>query len=229
MVSHGDAGPGRRTWSRWPPEAFHIVKQNKAPAALCDELASLTGNDKRACWRFLNKHGIRRPGSATRHKFDRQTCDALIDYISDHGVQAAAQRFGYDAKSLYNLLYRHEHTNLSSDAMSLRQVCAYLRIRYGQAIRWIELGLLKAEKRESKASSVRYVIEFDALQKFCREHRDLLLTRRSSPTRLRFLEEYVFAPKHAELLRTRESKREAQAFERGEYLDGPSPRNLDPS
>ena len=138
MVSHGDAGPGRRTWSRWPPEAFHIVKQNKAPAALCDELASLTGNDKRACWRFLNKHGIRRPGSATRHKFDRQTCDALIDYISDHGVQAAAQRFGYDAKSLYNLLYRQEHTNLSSDAMSLRQVCAYLRIKYGQAVRWID-------------------------------------------------------------------------------------------
>jgi hypothetical protein len=33
------------------------------------------------------------------------------------------------------------------------------------------------------------------------------------------LEEYVFAPKHAELLRTRESKRENEAFDRGEYLD----------
>jgi hypothetical protein len=31
----------------------------------------------------------------------------------------------------------------------------------------------------------------------------------------------VFAPKHAELLRTRESKREAEAYERGEYLQGP--------
>lgn len=101
MVSPGDAGPGRRTWSRWPPEAFNIIKQNRAPAALCDELASLTGNDKRACWRFLNKNGIRRPGSAARHRFNRQTCDALIEYISDHGVQAAAKRFGYDAKSLY--------------------------------------------------------------------------------------------------------------------------------
>jgi hypothetical protein len=35
----------------------------------------------------------------------------------------------------------------------------------------------------------------------------------------RFLEEYVLAPKHPELLRTRESKRENGAFDRGEYLD----------
>jgi hypothetical protein len=57
------------------------------------------------------------------------------------------------------------------------------------------------------------------LQKFCKEHRNLLITRRWSPNRMRFLEEYVFAPKHAELLRTRESKRENSAFERGEYFE----------
>jgi hypothetical protein len=38
--------------------------------------------------------------------------------------------------------------------------------------------------------------------------------------RQRFLElGRVFAPKHAELLRTRESKRENGAFDRGEYID----------
>ena len=103
--------------------------------------------------------------------------------------------------------------------MSLREVCANLRIRRSQATRWIELGLLKAVRRESRTGVVSYLIEFDALQKFCKEHRNLLVTHRSSLNRLRFLEEYVFAPKHAELLRTRESKREAEAFERGEYLE----------
>jgi hypothetical protein len=44
------------------------------------------------------------------------------------------------------------------------------------------------------------------------------------PARLDFLEQFVFAPKHAELLRTRESKREGEAFDRGEYID-PSDRN----
>lgn len=219
MVSPGDTAPRHRARSRWPPEAFEIIRQSKHPAALCDELASLTGNDKRACWHFLNKHGIRRPGSVSRRKFDRKTCDVLIEYIADHGVQAASLRFGYEAKSLYNLLYRQGHTRLSRDAMSLREVCAHLRVRYSRATGWIESGLLKAEQRKSRSGAVSYLIEFDALRTFCREHRDLLITRRASPNRIRFLEEYIFAPKHAELLRTRESKREAEAFERGEYLD----------
>jgi hypothetical protein len=214
-----NAAPRRREWRRWPPEALEIVRQDKSPAALCGELEALTGNDQRACWRFLNKHGISRPGSASRHQFDHRTTEALIEYISDHGVRAAALRFGCDTKSLYNLHYRQERTNLSTDAMSLREVCEHLRVKYSQATRWIELGLLRALRRESGTGAVSYLIEFDALQKFCREHRNLLVTRRSSPNRIRFLEEYIFAPKHAELLRTRESKREAEAFEQGEYLE----------
>jgi hypothetical protein len=50
-------------------------------------------------------------------------------------------------------------------------------------------------------------------------NQSLLITRRWPPYRIKFLEEYVFAPKHAELLRTRESKRENDAFDRGEYID----------
>ena len=211
--------PKQRAGRRWPPIAFEIVRQAKNPVALCDELAAVTGKDKSSCWRFLNKHGIQRPGAATRNRFDRKKAEDLVEYISDHGVHAATLRFGYDAKSLYNLLYRMEHTHLSTDALSLRQLCAYLRIKYSQASRWVELGLLKAVRRESRTGAVSYLIEFDALQKFCKEHRNLLVTRRSSPNRIRFLEEFVFAPKHAELLRTRESKREAEAFKRGEYLE----------
>ena len=219
-TSPDHSSPKRRSWRRWPPEALALIQQNKNPVALCEELASITGNDKRACWRFLNKHGVQRPGSQFRRRFDPRTVNTLIDYVCDHGVQAAATRFGYDPKSLYNLLYRQEHTRLSKDAMSLRQICEHLGVKYSKASAWIEQGLLKAERQESRAGRVSYLIEFEALQKFCKEHRSLLITRRVSPSRIRFLEEYVFAPKHAELLRTRESKREAEAYERGEYLRG---------
>jgi hypothetical protein len=51
------------------------------------------------------------------------------------------------------------------------------------------------------------------LERFCLEHRDLLLTRRLSLERLAFIEQYIFAPKHAELLRTRESKREQKNYD----------------
>ena len=214
-----DTVPKRRTWRRWPPEAFEIVKQKKPPAALCRELESVSGNDTRACWRFLNKHGIKRPGSATRHKFDRDACDRLIEYISDHGVHAAAHRFGCETKSLYNLLYRQEHTRMSKDAMSLRELSMHLRMRFSQVRGWVENGLLKARRYESRSGGVSYLIEFEELRRFCEKHPELLITRRSCPSRIRFLEEYILAPKHAELLRTRESKREAEAFERREYLE----------
>jgi hypothetical protein len=216
-----DPAPKRRPWRRFPPEAVEIIRQKKHPVAICDELAALTGRDKRACWDFMTSHGISRPGSVSRHTFDPNKTDELVDYISDHGVHAAALRFGCNPKSLYNWLYRQEHTHLSRDALSLREVCTHLRIRRSEATRWIEMGLLKAVRRESRTGVVSYLIEFDALQKFCKEHRNLLVTRRSSPNRIRFLEEFVFAPKHAELLRTRDSKREAEAFERGEYLEDP--------
>ena len=213
-----EPAPQRRRRRRWPPEAILLVQQKKHPSALCAELAALTSNDERACWRFLNKHGIERPGSKRRKLFDPRTVSNLIDCASENGVQAAAIRFGFEPKTLYNLLYRQERTKLSRDALSLREVCNQLRVKYRKGVEWIEQGLLRATRCESKTGNVSYLIEFDVLQRFCKEHRNLLITNRSSPGRIRFLEEYIFAPKHAELLKTRESKREGEAFERGEYL-----------
>ena len=117
----------RRTWRRFPPEAIEIVRQDKHPVAICDELAALTGRDKRACWDFMTRHGIPRPGSVSRQRFDRKRTEELVEYISDHGVQEAALRFGYEAKSLYNLLYRHDHTKMSKDTHCLQPAVAVLR------------------------------------------------------------------------------------------------------
>ncbi len=217
-TSPADPAPKRRGRRKWPPEANLLVQQRKHPSALCAELAALTGNDERACWRFLNKHGIDRPGARRRIHFDSDRIHHLIDFVSDNGVQAAAIRFGCEPKRIYNLLYRQERTKLSRDALSLREVCNQLRVKYRKGVEWIEQGLLRATRCESTTGNVSYLIEFDVLQKFCKEHRNLLVTRRTSPSRIRFLEEYIFAPKHAELLKTRESKREGEAFERGEYV-----------
>lgn len=227
-TSSDKSAPKRRAWRRWPPEAAAIAQQKKHPSALCEELAALSGHDQRACWRFLNKHGVQRPGSGSRHKFEPRMIDSLIDYVCEHGVRAAATRFGYESKVIYNLLYRQEHTKLSKDSLSLRQFCAHLGVKYSKASGWIEQGLLKAARQETRTGRINFRIDFEALQKFCKEHQSLLITRRSSPARIRFLQEYVFAPKHAELLRTRESKREAEAYERGEYLlDGQGSQRRD--
>jgi hypothetical protein len=214
-----DPTPKRRTWRRFPPEAVEIMRQKKHPVAICEELAALTGRNKRACWDFMTSHGIPRPGSVSRRSFGRKRTEELVEYISDHGVQAAALRFGYEAKSLYNLLYRHDHTKMSRDTMTLRDLAVHLRMKFAQVRGWVDRGLLKARRREFRSGGVIYLVDFDELRRFCRKHHDLIITRRSCPSRISFLEEYILAPKHAELLRTRESKREAEAFERGEYLE----------
>jgi hypothetical protein len=50
-------------------------------------------------------------------------------------------------------------------------------------------------------------------RKFCKQSRELLLKRRWPERRLEFVREYIFAPKHADILDSRECKRarEAQA------------------
>ena len=216
-----DPAPKCRTWRAFQPQAMEIMRQNKHPVAICEELAALTGKNKDACWKFMTRHGIQRPGSATRHKFDPDKCDKLIEYISDHGVQAAALRFGCNTKSLYNFLYRQEHTNMGKHTMSLRQVSDHLGVKYSRVREWIEQGLLKARRfeHESRKGNVLYLIELDALEAFCTGHPELLISRRKSPARIRFLQEFILAPKHADLIPSREAKREAEAFERGEYLE----------
>lgn len=199
---------------QWPPEAANIAHKKLHPVRLCEELQSLTGYDKSACWRFLRKHGVERPGAGSRRSFDQDTVESIIEYVSDHGVPAAAKRFHCDVKSLYNLLHRRGFTHCSRDQLSLRQICLHLGVRYSKVMSWIEQGMLSANCERTRAGTPIYSIEFEALQKFCREYRSVLITRRSSPHRIRFLEEYVFAPKHAELLHTRESKREQADYDR---------------
>ena len=213
--------PKRRSWRRWPPEALEILRENKNPVAICEELASLTGKDKRACWTFMTRHGIKRPGSAKRHKFDREKVDELIEYISDHGVHAAAQRFRYDTKSLYNLLYRQEYTKLSKDTITLRQLSGHLGMRYSKLHGWVKQGLLKAQRHEFKSGSVSYRVSLAEIREFCKKHKDLIFTRRTCHNRMRFLQEVIFAPKHADVVEARQSKNERKAFERGEYLENP--------
>ena len=214
-----DVPPRKPRKYLWPAEAMNIAQKKLHPVRLCEELIALTGHEKAACWRFLNKYGVERPGSGSRRSFDPATIESIIEYVSEHSVQAATRRFHCDAKTLYNLIHRRGYTHCGKDLLSLRQICSHLGVRYSKVMSWIEQGLLHAKREQTRTGKPVYSIEFEALQKFCKEHRDLLITRRWPPHRIRFLEEYVFAPKHAELLRTRESKRENEAFDRGEYLD----------
>ena len=206
---------------RWPPEAESIALRKCSPAALCADLARLTGYNERACWNFLERHGVRRPGSSSRTSFSERLQERIVEYSTDHGIQACSTRFNLPLKAIYNLLYRQEMTCRSRDFFTMREVCRHLSVRETTVLSWIEAGLLIAEQSTRRDGRVVYAFSHEALTKFCKQSRELLLKRRWPERRLEFVREYIFAPKHADLLDSRECKRarEAQAEqERAEQL-----------
>jgi hypothetical protein len=176
-----DVPPRKPRRYLWPEEAVNIAQKKQHPVRLCGELMALTGYDKAACWRFLKKHGVERPGSGSRRTFDPTTVESIIEYVSEHGVRAASQRFHCEAKSLYNLIHRRGYTHYGKDLFSLRQICSHFGVRYSKVMSWIEQGLLKAKREQTRTGRPIYSIEFESLQKFCKEHRNLLITRRWPP------------------------------------------------
>jgi hypothetical protein len=211
----------QRTYYRWPAEALSIAQRKCNPAALCADLARLTGYDERACWKFLERHGVRRPGSTSRTSFSERLVERIVEYSTDHGIQACSTRFNLPRKTIYNLLYRQEMTCRSRDFFTMREVCRHLSVREGTVLGWIEAGLLTAEQSTRCDGRVVYAFSHEALTKFCKEGRELLLKRRWPERRLEFIREYIFAPKHADLLDSRECKRAREAQveqERAEQL-----------
>src|SRR5271170_6260775 len=118
-MSTCDGVPPKKTSKYlWPTEAVSIAQKKQHPVRLCEDLIALTGHDKAACWRFLKKHGVARPGAGSRRSFAPSTVESIIEYVSEHGVKAAAKRFHCEAKTLYNLIYRRGYTHYAKDLLS---------------------------------------------------------------------------------------------------------------
>ncbi len=119
----------RRKRSRWPEEAPTIAERTASPASICAELMRISGNGEKACWRYLEQHGVRRPGSGTRTTFSDQLFERVLEYSAEHGIQAASSRFNLSPKSISNVLYRRDQTGLAHDTLTLRDLCLFLRVR----------------------------------------------------------------------------------------------------
>jgi hypothetical protein len=89
--------------------------------------------------------------------------------------------------------------------------CRHLSVRESTALSWIEAGLLIAEHPPDATEGILYAFSHEAPTKFCKQSREQMLKRRRPKRWLDFIREYIFAPKHADLLDSRECKRARQA------------------
>jgi hypothetical protein len=213
--------PRKVTRYVWPDEAMRLVRralrgQDRPPdaALLHHQLEQLTGFSSSACWRFLQNNGIQRPGFGKRTFWD----PAVIDYVMDHGYDAAAAKYGCTKKALYSLMERHERSiGHSSGNYGFNMLRKLLCVRAEVIKRWISSGQLEATPI-SYGNKLSFVFSDEQLRQFLSRNAGSMLLRRVPQKRIEFLSDFLYDKSVADLglLRTRESKKENDAYE--EYM-----------
>jgi hypothetical protein len=218
-----EMNPRKRGRYIWPEEAKRLVSrslrtQDKGSHAvlLHDQLLQLTGFSDHACWRFLARYGVQRPGSGKRKVWDEK----VVEFVMEHGYEKAAQKFGCTRKALYALMERQgREVGHCSGHYGLNQLRKLLSVRVDVVKRWINSGLLEAIP-VTYGGKPSFVVSDEQLRKFLSRHAGGMFPRRFPEKRIEFLSNFLYDVKHMDLglLRTRESKKEGEAFRNGEYL-----------
>ncbi len=218
----------RTTRYIWPTEAERLVKRaaqsgasQRNAALLHQKLLALTGFSDHACWRYLQKFGIKRPGAGKRVQWNPKA----VDFVMDQGYDAAVQKFNTSKKAVYRFMQRNERVlGACRGQYSLNQLRKLLSVRTETIGSWIKAGYLEATPFQYGGKET-YIVSDDQLRKFLKSFSGDLMPRRLPEKRLEFLSNFLFEGGHAELglLRTRESKKEGEAFRNGEYLAASRP------
>ncbi len=219
----------QRTPYPWPAEAERLMKkaaQNESSqqnaALLQQKLLAMTGFSDHACWRFMEKFGIKRPNAGKRVKWNPKA----VDFVMDQGYDAAVQKFNTSKKAVYRFMQRNERAmGACRGQYSLNQLRKLLSVRTETIAGWIKAGHLEATPFQYGGKET-YIVSDEQLRKFLKRFAGELMPRRLPEKRLEFLSNFLFEGGHAELglLRTRESKKEGEAFRNGEYLAAPQPQ-----
>lgn len=210
----------------WPEAAERLVFRakrdglaEKHPLLLEQQLESLTGFSNHACWRYLNKHAIKRPGTGQRRQWDQKA----VEFVMEQGYDAAAQKYKTSKKAIYSFMGRNNRSvGQWRGEYSVHQIRKLLNVRTDTVLSWIRAGYLEATPIVF-AGKESYVITEEQLKKFLLANVGGLMPRRLPEKRVRFLSNFLYGDKHTDLglLRTRESKKEGEAFRNGEYLSNP--------
>jgi hypothetical protein len=223
-ISEGQTHQPRRTF-RWPGFARQMVRAHLSGAAsqagtrdgyeglraLITNLAAVSGNPRRACWRFVRQSGL--SSKRSYRQWTRAEQQKLLDLIASHSLYEVTLLLRRSPNSVRTMLHRlGANARMGEDWFTKYTLARALHIRVEEIQKWIDQGWLKARTVGGDGLR-REVIDAEDFCQFCKQHRKEVVGRRLNSDRLNFVQTFVFPPSHMELLPVREAKKEQAAYE----------------
>jgi len=211
-MGESDSVVKRRTFS-WSKEARGLVRDYQARIGsnlghnqadrrmLITRLTEISGNPRDACLRFVSQFGIAQKRSY--REWTKREQQRLLDLITAIPVEEAARILNRRSGSVRSMLHR-----LGIGARTGREwftkfsLSRALHTRPDEIQKWIDVGWLRS-RTLTTAGVQAHVIYPDDFCAFVKQHGRAVAGRRLTYDALRFVQNYVFPPSHAELLSVR--------------------------
>ena len=202
-------GKKRRVF-HWPEAAEELVSKflestrcgrggNKhGIAALATRLASLSGNPRDACLRYMHHRGV----SQKRfwHPWTKPEQQRLLELRETCTVEEMARALQRSPASVRSMLHRlGESSQRGREWFTPYTLAEALHIRADEVQKWIAKGWLHCRVIETSGLTKR-IIEPDDFSAFVKQYGPTVVGRRLKPEGLTFVQSFVFPPKHAHLL-----------------------------
>jgi len=179
---------------------------------LVSGLVEISGNPRRACWRFVRGAGI--TSKRNYRQWTKPEQQRLLDLMASHNLAEVTVLLRRSATSIRAMLHRlGASARMGKDWFTKHTLAEALHVRSEEVQKWIDRGWLRARIVPTNGLK-RQIIEADDFCKFCKQHRSEIVGRRLNLKRLSFVQTFVFPPSHMELLAVREAKKEQEAYDR---------------
>lgn len=169
---------------------------------LITQLAEVSGNPRDACIRFLQELGAYR--KRTYREWTKPEQRRLLDLISAMPVEDVAKVLRRPTSSVRSMLHRLGLGGRSGrEWFTKYSLSRALHTRPQEIQKWIDRGWLKA-RALPVAGVTANVIDPDDFCQFVKEYGHAAVSRRLTYDALWFVQNYVFPPRHADLLSVRD-------------------------
>lgn len=197
--------------------------------ALITAIATVSGNPRSACWRFVRQSGL--TAKRSYRQWTKPEQQRLLDLIACRALGEVACLLRRSRTSVRSMLHRlGANARMGKDWFTKHALAEALHVRADEVQKWIDRGWLKCRIVPDNGLR-RELIEAEDFCEFCKQHDREIVGNRLNTDRLNFVQTFVFPSSHADLLPVRNAKKEREAYneQRKNQADWEADAEDDPS